>query len=150
MHKFGEIICKYRVLILIIAIALLIPSVIGMSKTRVNYDILVYLPETNETIQGENILSEDFEMGAYSIIVVNDVPEKEILEFENQLKKMDNVSTVASIADILGEGIPKDFLPDTLKDKVYKDDTTVIMVTFKAAISSDEERHSQFQKNIFL
>ena len=138
MHKFGEIICKYRILILILAIALLIPAAIGMAKTRVNYDILVYLPDNVETIQGENILAEDFDMGAYSVILVNDVPENEILEFEEKLREMENVSMVASVADILGEGIPKDVLPDVLKDSIYKEDTTVMMVTFKAPISSDE------------
>lgn len=138
MHKFGEIICKYRVLILILAVILLIPSVIGMAKTRINYDILVYLPDDVETIQGENILTEDFEMGAYSVILANGVPEKEILEFEKELKKFDNVSMVASVADVLGEGVPKEILPNEVREKVYKDDTTAIMVTFKSAISSDE------------
>ena len=138
MHKFGEFICKNRVIILIISVLLLIPAAIGMAKTRVNYDILTYLPEDNETIQGQNILRDDFGMGAYSMILVNDLPEKQILEFENKLRDMDNVSMVASVADVLGEGIPKDILPDKIKDNVYKDGSTVIMVTFKDGISTDK------------
>lgn len=137
MHKFGEIICKYNKLILIIAILLLIPSAIGMAKTRINYDILVYLPDNIETIQGENILTEDFQMGAYSIILVDNMPEKEILKLEDEIKQMDNVALVGSIADILGEKIPHDMLPDKIKDVAYNENTTVMMVTFKEGMSSD-------------
>ena len=69
MQKFGEFVCKHKRIILIIMLILLIPSIIGMKATRINYDILVYLPDDIETIQGENILSEDFNMGAFSIIL---------------------------------------------------------------------------------
>ena len=68
MHKVAKAICKHRKLILIIALLLLIPSIIGMKATRINYDILVYLPEDIETIKGENILSEDFDMGGFSVV----------------------------------------------------------------------------------
>jgi hypothetical protein len=137
MHKFGEIICKYRKLILVIALLLTIPSAIGMAKTRINYDILVYLPDDVETIQGENILSEDFGMGAYSLIILDDMPSSEILKLEDDLKSMDNVAMVASIADILGEGIPADMLPDEVRDAIYSENSTVMMVTFKDGMSSD-------------
>ena len=138
MHKFGEWIVKYRVILLIIAIVLLIPSAIGMARTRVNYDILTYLPEDNETIQGQNILKDEFGMGAYSMILIDDLPEKQILEFEDKLREMDNVSMVASVVDILGEGIPKEILPDQVKNAIYKDGSTVMMVTFKDGISTDK------------
>lgn len=139
MRKLAEFICKYRVAILIVAILLLIPSVIGMNKTRVNYDILTYLPDDNQTIQGQNILKDDFKMGAYSMILVDeDVPEKKILDFEDKIRDMDNVNMVASVADVLGEGVPKDILPDEIKDKVYRDGSTVIVVTFDDGISSDK------------
>ena len=137
MRKFGEIICKYRVLILIVSIVLLVPAAIGMAKTRVNYDILTYLPDSNETIQGQNILRDDFGMGAYAMILVDDLPEKQVLEFEEKLREMENVGLVASVVDVLGEGIPKEILPDQVKDVVYQDGTTIIMVTFKDGISTD-------------
>ena len=73
MQKFGEFVCKHKRIILIIMLILLIPSIIGMKATRINYDILVYLPNDIETIQGENILSEDFNMGAFSIILLEDM-----------------------------------------------------------------------------
>ena len=70
MHKVAKFICKYSKVILVIALLLLIPSLIGMKATRVNYDILVYLPDDIETIQGENVLTEDFNMGGFSIIII--------------------------------------------------------------------------------
>lgn len=138
MHKFGEIICKYKKIILALAILLLIPSAIGMAKTRINYNILVYLPDDIETIQGQNILIDDFQMGAYTIILLDDMPEKEMLKLEKDIKDLDNVAMVGSMADVLGDTIPKEVLPDRIKDVAYRDNTTVMMVTFKDGISDDK------------
>lgn len=139
MHKFGKIIVKHRKLILIIAIILLIPSVLGYKATRVNYDILTYLPDTIKTVQGEDILSEDFNMGAYSIIVIDNMSTKDMLKLEDKIKdEIDNVELCASVADVVGEQIPIEMIPDNLRDKVYKDGSTLMIVTFKDAISSDE------------
>ena len=125
MEKFGEIICKYRKIILIIALILLIPSIIGIKLTRINYDILVYLPDNIETIKGENILSEEFNMGAFSIIILDNMPTKEILKLEDEIKKIDNVEMVGSIADILGTSIPIEMLPDDINIE------TVTLLTLK-------------------
>ena len=137
MQKFGEFVCKHKRIILIIMLILLIPSIIGMKATRINYDILVYLPDDIETIQGENILSEDFNMGAFSIILLEDMETKDILKLEDEIKQVDNVAKVISGADVLGTSIPVEMLPDEVKDELYKDNTTVMLVTFKEAISSD-------------
>lgn len=137
MIKFGQFICKHRKIILILALLLLIPSLIGMKATRINYDILVYLPDDIETIQGENILSEDFNMGAFSVVILDDMQTKDILKLEKKFKELDNVEKVVSIADITGSSIPTDFLPDSVKDTVYKDGKTIMLVTFKDQISSD-------------
>ena len=137
MQKFGEFVCKHKRIILIIMLILLIPSIIGMKATRINYDILVYLPDAIETIQGENILSEDFNMGAFSIILLEDMETKDILKLEDEIKQVDNVAKVISGADVLGTSIPVEMLPDEVKDELYKDNTTVMLVTFKEAISSD-------------
>ena len=137
MQKFGEFVCKHKRIILIIMLILLIPSIIGMKATRINYDILVYLPNDIETIQGENILSEDFNMGAFSIILLEDMETKDILKLEDEIKQVDNVAKVISGADVLGTSIPVEMLPDEVKDELYKDNTTVMLVTFKEAISSD-------------
>lgn len=138
MQKFSEFICKHRKLILIIALLLIIPSIIGMQATRINYDILVYLPDDVETIKGENILSNNFNMGGYSIIVLDDMPTKEILKLEDKIKEIDNVEIVASLADVIGENIPVEMLPDEVQDRLYKDNSTLMFVTFKDSISSDK------------
>lgn len=135
--KFGELVCKHRKIILIIALTLIIPAIIGMKMTRINYDILVYLPEDIETIQGEKILSEDFNMGAFSMIVLENMKTKDIVQLENKIKQINNVEKVIGIADVIGTSIPTQMLPDEIKDKIYKDGDTILLVTFKDSISSD-------------
>lgn len=137
MSKFGEIICKHRKIIIILTLILLIPSLIGMKATRINYDILVYLPENIETIEGENILSNEFNMGGFSIIILEDMKNKEIEKLSQEIKKLDNVEQVISTSDIIGSNIPIESIPDDIKNKVYKDGSTVMLITFKEAISSD-------------
>ena len=137
MQKFGKFICKHRKLILIIALLLLIPSIIGIKATKINYDILVYLPEDIETVQGENILSEDFNMGAFSVVILEDMKTKDIIKLEEKIKNIDNVEKTVSIADIVGTGIPTEMIPDDVKSKIYNDNETIMLVTFKDQISSD-------------
>ena len=138
MKHFGQFIVKYRKIILIIGLLLLIPAVIGYIKTKVNYDILVYLPDDIETIQGENILQDDFGMGSYSVVVIENMKSKEILDLENKIKQIDQVSMCISTADVLGTKVPIDFLPDEIKNKAYKDGTTLMVITFKEGISDDD------------
>ena len=142
MHKFGELVCKYSKLILIISFLLLIPAFIGMQATKINYDILAYLPNDIETVKGENILTDDFGMGAYAMILVENMPESEMLRLEDEIKSMDNVGIVGSIADVLGDTMPSEMLPDKIKNALYKDNTTIIMVTFKDGISADSTMDS--------
>ena len=137
MLKFGEKICKHKKLILIIALLLLIPSIIGMKATKINYDILCYLPNDIETIEGENILSEEFNMGAFSIVLVDDMKTKDIQKLENKFKELDNVEKVIGISDVIGSNVPIEMIPDDVKDKIYKDGETAMLVTFKEGISSD-------------
>ena len=102
MLKFGEFICKHKKIILVISILLLIPSILGIKATKINYDILVYLPSDIETVQGENILSEDFDMGAFSIVVLENMKSKEIAKLETEVKKIQGVENVVSIVDATG------------------------------------------------
>lgn len=137
MQRFGEFICKHRRLILFIMLILLIPAVIGMKLTKINYDILVYLPEDVETVQGENILSDEFNMGAFSIIILEDMETKDIAKLEDKIKEVNNVEKVLGTADIIGNNVPIEMLPNEIKDVIYKDNMTIMLVTFKEAISSD-------------
>ena len=143
MQKIGEFVVKHRIIIIIIALVLLIPSFIGMKATRINYDILTYLPGDIKTIQGENILTDDFKMGAYSIVVLKDMPAKDILKLEEDIKnKIENVELCASLADVTGQTFPIEMLPDDLTDRVYKNNETLLLVTFRDAISADATMES--------
>ena len=137
MKKFGQFICKHKVVILIISLLLLIPSIIGYKATRVNYDILVYLPDNIETIKGENILADDFDMGAFSVVILENMQSKDIIELEKQFREVGNVEKVVGLTDIIGTDVPLEMLPDEIKDKLYKDNTTPVLVTFKDGISED-------------
>ena len=135
--KIAEKICKYKKVILIIAILLLIPSYIGMKATRVNYDILTYLPNNIDTVKGENILTNDFNMGSYAVVITKNMSTKDIQKLEDKIKDIDHVAKVASVSDILGSNVPEDMIPDEIKNVVYKDGETPILVTFDEGISSD-------------
>ena len=142
MLKIAEKICKHKKIIFIIAMLLLIPSFIGMQATRVNYDILAYLPDNVDTVQGENILTNEFNMGSYSIVITENMSTKDIQKLEDKFKQLDNVEKVVSVADLLGSNVPVEMLPDNIKDIAYKDGDTAILVTFKEGISSDKTLES--------
>ena len=137
MKKFSKWIVNHSVFIVIISLLLLIPSIYGYVKTRVNYDILIYLPEENETIQGEHILTDDFGLGAYAFVMVENESAKNMLQMEDEIRNIEGVNKVFSIADVLDTTIPFDMLPDEVKEKVYKENETIIIVTFNGTTSED-------------
>ena len=137
MKKLGSFINKNKILILIISVLLMIPAIIGYVKTKVNYNILVYLPSDIETIKGENILTDDFHEGAFSITIVENMADQDIVSLENKYRQIEGVNTVLSINDLTGTSIPIDIIPKELKDKVAKDNTKLILVTFTNATSDD-------------
>ena len=138
MKKIANKICKNKNLILIVSSILLVLSFIGMNLTKINYDILVYLPEDIETIKGEKILTNDFKIGAYSIALAKDMSSKDILEVEERIKAVDGVSEAISLYDALGTNIPKDILPDELKDHLSKEDSDLIFITFENGTSDEK------------
>jgi hypothetical protein len=137
MKRFGEFICKYKIAILVLAVILIIPSIVGIRSTRINYDILTYLPDGIETIEGENILADDFNMGSFSIVLVENMQQEDILKLEEQFRNIETVGNVISIADVTGSKIPIEMLPDEVLDKIYKGNTTVILVTLEEGIATD-------------
>ena len=137
MKKFSKFIVNHSILIVIISILLLIPSIYGYVKTRINYDILIYLPEDIETIQGEHILTDDFGLGAYAFVMVDGESPRKLLQLEEKIQKIEGVNKVFSIVDVLDTTIPYDMLPDEIKDKIYKDNETIIMVTLDGTTSED-------------
>ncbi|HBA37861.1 MAG TPA: hypothetical protein DCY94_03980 [Firmicutes bacterium] len=137
MKNFSEFICKHKNMVLIISAVLFFLSIIGMNLTKINYDILVYLPEDIETIKGQNILSEDFHMGAFSIASIDNMPAKEILALETEIAKIDGVNEVASLYDLVGTTIPLEMLPEEIVKKVHDGDSDLLMVTFTDSTSAD-------------
>lgn len=138
MKKIGDFVCKHKVLIIIITLLLLIPSIIGYAKTKINYDILVYLPSDIETLKGQEILSDDFNMGAFAMLVIDKMNDKEILELEDNIKEINTVTNVVSISDVTGTSIPIEMLPKDITDKVAKDESKLMLVTFSNSTSDDE------------
>ena len=137
MKKIAEKITNNSILVLVISILLFIVSIFGYVNTRVNYDILVYLPDTIDTIKGENILTDEFGIGSYAFVMTGEKDSKQILELEDKIKDINAVKEVYSIADVLGTTIPYDMLPDEIQDKLYKDNETIIFVTFDGTTSED-------------
>ncbi len=138
MKKLKEFITNHSLLVVMISLILLIPSIIGYYNTKVNYDILVYLPEDIETIKGQNILTDEFGIGAFSFVTVDNMSNYDILTLEKEIKKIDGVETVASIADVMDTVIPSFMIPEEITDKVYKENETVILVTFNSGTSEEK------------
>ena len=137
MEKVSDFITKKYKLIAIICFLLLIPSFIGYAKTKINYDILVYLPQDIETVKGQNILTEDFKTGSYSFVIIDNMKSNEVLKLEDKIRNIQGVSEVISIYDITDISIPIEMLPDNVKEKTIKDNSTIMVVTFKNGTSSE-------------
>ena len=138
MVKVGKKIVKFRVPILILSIILLIPAVWGYVNTRINYDVLTYLPEDIETMQGQEIMTNDFGIGAFSMLMVDGMEDKEIVKLKEKVEKVDGVENVLwydSLADI---SVPQSVLPSKLYDEYNTEDGTMMAVFFKDGTSSDE------------
>lgn len=138
MVKVGKKIVKFGVPILILSIILLIPAVWGYVNTRINYDVLTYLPEDIETMQGQEIMTNDFGIGAFSMLMVDGMEDKEIVKLKEKVEKVDGVANVLwydSLADI---SVPQSMLPSKLYDEYNTEDGTMMAVFFKDGTSSDE------------
>ena len=138
MVKVGKWIAKHRVLMLIIGFLLIIPSVIGMAKTRVNYDLLSYLPEHLETVKGQDILVDEYGMGAFSMVVVENMDMKDVQKLEDQFSEVPHVKDVLWYDDVADISLPVEMIPNDLKEAFFKGDATMMLVLFDNTTSSDE------------
>ena len=138
MLKFGKGVVKSRFVIFIVAILLLIPSALGYIHTRVNYDILSYLPEDIETMKGQDILMEEFGTGAFSTFVVDGMSNREVSDLKAKIEQVDHVKSVLwydSFADI---SIPADMLPEKIQDVFLSDEGTLMFILYDTTMSADE------------
>lgn len=138
MVKTGKWIAKHRILIVLIGILLLIPSVIGTIKTRINYDILSYLPESLETVKGQDVMVDEFGTGAFSMVVVEDMPLKDVQKLKNKFEEIEHVKKVLWYDDIADISVPTIMMPKDLKNIFFADDSTMMLVLFDNTTSSDE------------
>lgn len=140
MEKFGKVIVKLRIPILVLSILLLIPSAIGYVNTRVNYDILYYLPDEIETMQGQDILMDDFNKGAYAMVVVQDMDTKAADKLIKKVENVEHVAQVISYTGIVGEDVPSEMVPSKFRKYFENDstDTTLFAIFFDNTTSSDD------------
>ena len=138
MKLIGRIIAKYRVLVILLAVALLVPSVLGFIRTRVNYDILSYLPDTLETVYGQDVLVEDFGSGAFSMVIVEGMDKRDVAALETALEGVDHVEEVLWYDDALGIDVPDEMLPKKVRDIFFHDDATMMIALFDDTTSSED------------
>ena len=138
MIKFGKWIAKHKVIIVIISMLLLIPSFLGMAATRVNYDILSYLPESLETVEGQDIMVDEFGMGAFSMVVVEDMPMKDAAKLEKQLESIDHVKDVLWYDDAVDISVPTEMIPEDLRKAFFNGKATMMIALFDDTTSADD------------
>ena len=137
MIKFGKWIAKHKVIIVIISLLLLIPSFLGMAATRVNYDILSYLPDSLETVEGQDIMVDEFGMGAFSMVVIEDMDLKDVATLKQKFQDVEHVKDVLWYDSVADLSIPVSMIPDKFKDAFFNGDATMMIALFDNTTSSD-------------
>lgn len=140
MKKFGKVVVKLRIPILVLSFLLLIPSVIGYFNTRVNYDILYYLPNDIDTMQGQDILLDDFGKGAYAMVVVDGMNKSNVSKLVRKVEGVDHVASVISYSGVVGDDVPSEILPDKFRSYFENEDSgaTLFAIFFDDTTSSDD------------
>ena len=129
---------KLRIPILVVTLALMIPSVLGMAATRINYDMLTYLPGDIETMVGQDILMDEFGKGAFSFVVIEDMTEKEVAALREQIEEVDHVATVLWYDSVMDLSVPMEMLPNEYYDIFNSEHATMMAVFFDTSTSADE------------
>ena len=137
MYRFGKWIAKHRIFVLILAAALLIPAFYGYVQLHVNYDILYYLPDNIETMQGQQILLEDFGRGAYAMFVAEGMTDGQAAQLKARLEQVDHVADIIWYDSVLDVSVPAEILPEELYDKFHSEDATLMAIFFDTGISED-------------
>ena len=140
--KMGKQIAKHKFLILLIGFLLLIPSLIGMVTTRVNYDLLSYLPDTLETVKGQDIMVDEYGMGAFSMVVVENMELKDVQKLEKKFEAVDHVKDVLWYDDVADLNLPVQMIPKKLREGFFKGNATMMIVLFDNTTSSDESMNA--------
>ena len=136
--KFGKWVVKCRIPILVLAVALLVPSLIGMIMTRINYDMLTYLPGDIDTVVGQDILMDEFGKGAFSFVIIEGMDPKDVSSLREDISHVDHVDTVLWYDDFADVSVPMEILPSKLYDAFNSGDSTMLAIFFDTSTSSDD------------
>lgn len=135
--RFSKAVVKFRIPIIILALILAVPSVLGMIGTRINYDMLDYLPDTMDTVVGQQKLLDDFGKGAFSFIIVEDMPDKDVSALKQKIEKVDHVETVLWYDSLVDISVPKELLPEKIYNEFNTKNATMLAVFFNTSTSAD-------------
>lgn len=135
--RFSKAVVKFRIPIIILALILAVPSVLGMIGTRINYDMLDYLPDTMDTVVGQQKLMDDFGKGAFSFIIVEDMPDKDVSVLKQKIEKVDHVETVLWYDSLVDISVPKELLPEKIYNEFNTKNATMLAVFFNTSTSAD-------------
>ncbi len=135
--RFSKAVVRYRIPILVLSLLLLVPSVLGMARTRINYDMLDYLPADMDTVVGQNELLDEFGKGAFSFLILEDMPDRDAAALRAQIEQVDHVETVLWYDSLLDLSVPMELLPDTLYEAFNSEHATMMAVFFDTSTSSD-------------
>lgn len=138
LSKFAKILTRHPSVVTMIAVLLLIPSVLGYMATKVNYDILSYLPNELDSVKGEDVLENTFHDAATSMLVIEGMPESDISNLKEQIKTVPGVNDCVWVDDLVDLSVPKDMLPDKVRDMFYSDNATMVLITYDGSTSSEE------------
>lgn len=140
MNKFGNFIARHKKLVLFIATLLLFPAIYGNAMTKINYEILTYLPEELESVKGQNILSDVFSDTANGMLIIENMEDKEVLKTKEKLKEVDGVRDILWVDDFVDISIPKNMLPKSARDLFYRENSTLLLIDFEGESSSMSTR----------
>ena len=136
--KIGHKIVKHRHIVLILALILLIPAFMGYKSTKINYDMLTYLPEDMDTVKGQNMLMDDFNKGGFSIIVVENMKSGQVTKLRNDIKEVDHVTQIVNLQDVINPDMPKEMLPENISKNLKNEDATLLGVFFDTSTSDEK------------
>ena len=142
MTNISKSIVKHRVAILVTMVLLLIPSIFGMANTRINYDMLDYLPSDMDTVKGQNVLLDDFGKGGFSFIIVEDMKDQDVSDLIKKIKTVDHVESVIWYDSLFDPSVPKELLPSDFYDAFNTENSTMMAVFFDTATSDDATIHA--------
>ncbi|WP_373898032.1 RND family transporter [Haloimpatiens sp. FM7315] len=136
MKKFGRFIAKNKILVVVIAIVLIFPAIFGMISTKINYDLLTYLPQNLDSMKGQEILDKKYSDAATSMLIIENMEAKDVVKIKNNISEIQGVNKVIWIDNLLDTSIPKEILPDEIKESFYSKNSTMIIIKFNESASS--------------